>query len=76
MSQIVAEPLQAEVAIAPAIRWRVTRNRPYPPGTVGHTDLSARQGHYSAALTAEDAIAEIDAQFKEREFGYQVQKWS
>jgi len=43
--------------------YRVTRRKPYGPGTPGHTDLSARQGYYITAPNAYVVIAMMAHKF-------------
>lgn len=39
--------------------WRFTISRNYPPGTLGHTDTSARQGYYEVGRNVLEAKAKL-----------------
>jgi hypothetical protein len=55
--------------------WRCTRRSPYHPGCAGHTDLSAREGHYIRAATAEEAKQEMRKRWPADVDGFDVQLW-
>lgn len=58
--------------------WRCTRPRPYGPGTDGHTNPRAREGHYIRAATADDARAEMARRFPQdlpSGKGFDVEHW-
>ncbi len=42
---------------------RVTRPNSYPVGSIGHTDHTARQGHYYRATSPEEALAKATSDF-------------
>jgi hypothetical protein len=49
--------------------YRCTRADIYPPGSTGHDDAGARQGHYIMATDAEDALRRMAQAFPgERRF--------
>ena len=45
--------------------YRCTRNKPYPPGSVGHDNTRARQGHYVTATSEEEALLAMVDKFPE-----------
>lgn len=53
-------------------QFRCTRRKPYPPGTPGNTDLSARQGYYIDAPDQEDAVKQMTAKFPGEAFDVQL----
>jgi len=55
-------------------QFRCTRPEVYSPGTPGHEDRSARQGHYIFAETPEEAIAIMKRLFPE-ENRFDLQEW-
>lgn len=57
--------------------YRLTRRKPYPPGSAGHTDLSAREGYYRHAYNEAEAIQWMKTVFYGEAFhGFDVQLWS
>lgn len=59
-----------------ANEYRCTRRSPYAdPGCFGHKDLSARQGYYVVARSAEDALARMREAFPADRDGFDVQVW-
>ncbi len=44
-------------------RFRVTRDSAYGPGSAGHNDLSAREGHYVKANSEQEALAIVRLRF-------------
>ena len=58
------------------MKFRLTRNRPYPLGTLGYSDVTARQGYYVTALSEKAALAEMEEMFPgEVSDGFTVQVW-
>ena len=55
--------------------YRCTRNAPYrSPNCPGHTDCSARQGHYIYAQSREDALRKMALLFQnEHVYGFTAQ---
>ena len=52
--------------------YRVTRDELYEPGSLGHADVTVRQGHYCKALNVEDLKHKVRTYFpKEKSFTYQ-----
>jgi hypothetical protein len=56
-------------------QYRLTRRKPYPPGSAGHQDLSAREGYYHRANNEAEALDWMKSVFK-GEDGFDVQLWS
>ncbi len=52
--------------------YRCTRNSAYPPRSPGHTDLTARQGHYVRALSREQALQNMRSRFPSDLEGFTV----
>lgn len=55
--------------------YRCTRRRPYGPGSLGHTDVHARQGHYITARNADEALAEMVRRFPLDCGAFDVELW-
>lgn len=58
--------------------FRCTRQAPYPVGSFGHKDLSARQGYYIMAASKEAAEQRMSAGFPEdvaAGFDFDIQEW-
>ena len=56
--------------------YRCTRNALYTDDCLGRDDLTARQGYYIQANTAEEAWQKMAIRFpKETEAGFTVNKW-
>ena len=58
------------------MQYRMTRNRPYPPGTPGFDNLEAREGYYIDADSEQEAHAIMASKFPEDSFfGFELQVW-
>lgn len=58
------------------VEYRVTRNAPYNnPRCFGFSDLTARQGYYIVAASAEEALLEMHKQFPRDNFNFTCQFW-
>lgn len=56
--------------------YRCTRNAPYAHNCIGHDDLTARQGHYIRANSAEEAWERMAIRFPDEvEAGFTVEEW-
>jgi hypothetical protein len=56
--------------------YRCTRNALYSHDCIGHDDITARQGHYIHANSAEEAWEKIATRFpEETEAGFTVEEW-
>jgi hypothetical protein len=56
--------------------YRCTRNAPYTHPCDGHFELSARNGYYIRAQTAQEARAIMVERFpEETSFGFTVDEW-
>lgn len=56
--------------------YRCTRNALYSHDCIGRDDLTARQGHYIHANSAEEAWEKMAIRFpKETEAGFTVEEW-
>ncbi|KJH70298.1 hypothetical protein UH38_19285 [Aliterella atlantica CENA595] len=56
--------------------YRCTRNASYSHDCIGHDDLTARQGYYIQASSAEEAWEKMAARFpEETKEGFTVQEW-
>ncbi len=56
--------------------YRCTRNAPYTHDCIGHDDITARQGYYIKANSAEEALEKMAARFPEEvNEGFTVQEW-
>jgi hypothetical protein len=56
--------------------YRCTRNAPYSHPCDGSSDLSARNGYYLRAETAQDAMQRMVERFpEETSFGFTVDEW-
>lgn len=55
-------------------QYRCTRPGCYEKGCPGHTDPSARQGHYIYAETREDAIEQMIKRFPD-DVHFDIQLW-
>lgn len=56
--------------------YRCTRNTPYAPPCNGSSDLSARNGYYLRAETAQDTMPMMVERFpEEATFGFTVEEW-
>lgn len=56
--------------------YRCTRNAPYTHDCLGHDDITARQGYYIKANSAEKALEEMAIRFPEEvNEGFTVQEW-
>jgi len=56
--------------------YRCTRNAPYSHECIGRDDLSARQGYYINAHSAEEAWEQMASRFpEETEAGFTVEEW-
>lgn len=56
--------------------YRCTRNASYSHDCIGHNDLTARQGYYINAHSAEEAWEKMAIRFpKEAAVGFTVQEW-
>lgn len=55
--------------------YRCTRDALYPAGTVGHSDLSAREGHYITAKNPQMALMLMALRFPGEE-SFTIQPWN
>lgn len=56
--------------------YRCTRNASYAHNCLGHNDLTARQGYYISADSAEEAWERMAIRFPEEvEVGFTVEEW-
>lgn len=56
--------------------YRCTRNAPYSnPNCFGHKDLSARQGYYIEAPSAESALRKMAQMFPQDNGNFTCQHW-
>ncbi len=56
--------------------YRCTRNALYSHDCLGHSDISARQGHYIKANSQEEAWEKMACRFpQETDEGFTVQDW-
>ena len=63
---------QAKTALMP--EWRLTRPGIYHEGCQGYADVSARQGYYVRAWSAEDAVTKLAKEFPS-DVAFDVQPW-
>ena len=56
--------------------YRCTRNAPYTHNCIGRDDLTARQGYYIQASSAEEAWERMAIRYpEETSIGFTVQDW-
>lgn len=56
-------------------KYRVTRPKLYGPGSIGYSDVSARNGHYLTGQTVDGVLDEMNKRYPDDAFNFTIQSW-